>query len=411
VKNAIRPFLALLVIALASVSGYSQYEYGSEGEEPDIYRNVLDLNPTSDGFYVGYERVLHYSPTALFSFDVRNTIKDGDDFGRAGFTWRYGLSDNRIISSRIETAWIDGQNNLTAKVGFDTPLFGISVTGVRSLSDPEITNTQETIVSSDSTSEDTLTDTSGGYEYYDRTTTTTNDVIVRESKFATPDGILLDINFNFLKQFHLSLGGSYWEVDDWNETGCHGNLSWQLTQSDAVGGHAAHVNGETEGGIYYRKSFSSLGDLFKPGEPLSGDEAANRPLLQRLSTVPYATPPIKIMTVSNYVEEREEVQVETETTEYRVRVNRPPQVSLFEVFGQPGMIEVFELQASDPDGRIVSYEIVSNIDGVIASGSWPSSWSIISPSASSGTHTISVRLRDNDGDVTTYTYPSGVVVI
>lgn len=378
-------------------------KYSPDNNE-DIYKNVFEINPTSDSCYVAYERVLYYTGEMFFQIDARNTVKKGDDFGRAGITFRYALTPDSVISSRMESAWIDGQNNLTLKCGFDSPAFGFSVTGVKSLSDPEVVYSEEVVNSSSSTYEDTLTGESDGYANYNRETTTTSQVTVTESRFATPDGILLDFNINLFKQFNFTFGSSYWEVDDWNEIGYHANLNWQITKGDAIGAHGAHIDGETEGGVYYRKSFSSFGDIFKPGEPISGS-APSMPLIQRLATVPYSTPNIKIMTAATYTEKKEEVKVEKETTEVKVKTNNPPKINSVGLINGTGSGSIHSIDATDSDGRIEKWEIFitptpSFISGQ-TSGSWPFDHPIFI--SGSGLYTVTTRVTDNDGDSSSVT--------
>jgi len=370
-------------------------ESNSVVEDPDdVYKNVLDLNPTSDGFYIGYERVLFFSKGAILVFDVKNTSEHGDDFGRSGLTFRYGLTPDDIISSRIETAWIDGHNNIAVKIGYDSPFMGISITGVRSLSDSEVLQSEDTVLSSTSVSTDTRTGSSGAYDNYQKDTTTTNQVSVKETKFATPDGILIDLNFNVFKQFNLTLGGSHWKKDDWSETGYHGNISWNITKTDTIGGHVANIDGNTEGGLYYRKRFNSLGDIFSKGEPFGPTETPI--LFNRIASTPFSTPPIKIMTSSEFIETHEEVKVEKTTETYQVR-NPMPEIVTYNLqtaAAFPGEV-VYSIEASDHDGSIVYWSIISN-GHIKASGTSETASNFFNDT--NGTHTYILTVRDNDGN-------------
>ena len=391
IKSIIFPFIFILIFSILPLSA----QENSVVEDPDdIYKNVLDINPTSDGFYIGYERVLLFSEGAILVFDVKNTTESGDDFGRSGFTFRYGFTPDSIFSSRIETAWIDGHNNIAFKVGYDSPFMGISLTGVKSLSDSEVLQSEDTVISSSSVSADTKTGSSGSYDNYRRDTSTTNQVSVKETKFATPDGIILDINFNVFKQFNLTLGGSHWEVDDWSETGYHGNIAWNITKGDTIGGHVANIDGNTEGGIYYKKRFNSLGDIVKKGAPFTSTEAP--PLFNRIAATPFSTPPIKIMTSSEFVETHEEVKVEETTETFQVR--KPmPEIITYDLQTSamfPGEV-VYSIEANDPDGSIVYWSITSN-GNVMESGTSATASHFFTDT--NGTHTYVLTVRDNDGN-------------
>ena len=390
-KTKIIVFIFILILSVPSAFAK---ESSDVEDHNNVYKNVIDINPTSDGFYVGYERVLLFSKYAFLVFDVKNTSESGDDFGRSGFTFRYGPSPKTVISSRLETAWIDGHHNIAFKLGYDSPFLGCSLTGVKSLSDSETLQSEDTTLSSSSTSTDTKTGSSGAYDNYRKDITTTNEVSVKETKYATPDGILLDLNFNFFKQLNLTIGGSYWTVDDWSETGVHGSLSWDITKGDSIGAHVANIDGNTEGGIFYRKKFNSLGDIFTKGAPFSKSEQPA--LFTRLASTAYSTPPIKIMTSSEYVETHEEVKIEKTTETYQQR--KPlPEITQFNVTDGAGTIEAnYEIDGTDPDGNIVSWTITSSGGVFHKSGTQlPASGSM---NGQSGTYTFTLTITDNDGN-------------
>ncbi|MBN1521513.1 MAG: hypothetical protein JW928_03185, partial [Candidatus Aureabacteria bacterium] len=306
----------------------------------DFKKNALEINPMSDGIYIGLERVLLTTPSSLLILDAKNTTQSGKSFGQAGLTYRLGMTDKKLFSSRLQTAWQEGQKNIALKAGYDNPLFGFSVTGIKGLTDPEVVSSrdiQSTLLSSDT--QETFTGTEGSYDVYERTTTTSNRVNMEETRFATPDGILVDIHLNVFRRLSFDVGGSYWESDSWDETGYHAALSWALTQDDLVGGHLAHVNDRTEGGVFYKKRFSDFGDIFRKGDPLP--EGEERPLIQKMAAVPFSTPPIKILTAHEYVEETQETRTSISTEEIRVKRNNPPSITLFDAVspvGVPGFL-------------------------------------------------------------------------
>lgn len=372
-------------------------------EEPErfdeIKRNALELDQTSDGFYIGLERVLFLTPESILILDAKNTNDDGENSGLAGLTFRFGATEKKVFSSRIETAWQKGQKNISLKLGYDNPLLGLAMTGIKGVTDPEFVRTQDLqVVESSTTSEDTLISRANAVRTYERTTTTTSTVNVRETRFATPDGLLLDIYLNMFRQLDVNLGGSYWESESWNETGFHVSLAWHLTQDDIIGSQGAHVGGETEGGIFFKKRFSSFGDLFKKGRSFKDGKKPS--LMKRLMSTSFSTPPIKILTASEYNEDKQEVRTEVKKEEVRVIVPDSPVVSSFVLDKPaPGELGIDSVTASDPDGTIVSWSVRSNLDGLLASGSWP----IVLPYSflhvfSNGTHTITFTVRDNDGN-------------
>ena len=401
--NKMKLKILLIIISIFFFNILNAKENSVVKDSDNVYKNILDLNPTSEGFYAGYERVLFFSKGAILVFDVKNTAENGDDFGRSGFTFRYGITPKAVFSSRLETAWIDGHNNIAFKIGYDSPFVGLSVTGVQSLSDSEILQSEDTILSSSSVSTDIKTGSSGAYDNYRRDTTTTNQVSVKETKYATPDGILIDLNFNFLKQFNLSLGGSHWEVDDWSETGYHGNFSWDITKGDTIGGHIANIDGNTEGGIYYRKKFNSLGDIFQKGEPFSPTEEPD--LFDKLAFTPFSTPPIRIMTSSVYVETHTETQVEETTETYQKRKPEPvdpdPKITRFDITTQSAGVGRYNIDGEDEDGTISSWKIVivraAGPDTVITGTSLSATGTFLA----AGNTTIHLTIYDNDGNYAT----------
>jgi hypothetical protein len=243
-------------------------------------------------------------------------------------------------------------------------------------------------------------------------------MFIKETRFATPDGIMLDININLWKQFNFSFGGSHWEVDDWQENGYHANFSWQLTKTDMIGGHIANLNNETEGGISFKKRFSSFSDIFKIGDPID-NITDSTPLIQRMALISLATPPIRIITAAEYIQEKTETRIETTTEEIRVKkeqtppaalpsvpsdtlpaTNQAPTITTFQISpiaaGAPGFT-IDSVSASDPDGSISTYTITSSIDGTLESGNWPLTPHAVGVKTSSQTHTITLRVTDNSG--------------
>jgi len=404
-KNFIKIKLKILLIILNLFffNVLNAKESSVVGDSDNIYKNVLDLNPTSEGFYIGYERVLFFSKGAIFIFDVKNTSENGDDFGRTGFTFRYGMTPKSVLSTRLETAWIDGHNNIAFKIGYDAPLMGLSLTGVQSLSDSEVLRSEDTVLSSSSVSTDTRTGSSGAYDNYRKDTTTTNQVSVKETKYATPDGILIDLNFNVFKQFNLTLGGSHWKKDNWSETGYHGNFSWNITKGDTIGGHIANIDGNTEGGLYYRKKFNSLGDIFHKGE--SFDPSEEPSLFNKVASTPFSTPPIRIMTSSEFIETHEEVKVEKTTETYKKRkpesVDTNPTITTYDIAstgfsaGEVG----YDINGTDSNGNIVFWKLVSSASGLISSGA-NLPYADTFNNGATGMTTFTLTIRDNDGNET-----------
>ena len=97
----------------------------------DLKKNAIEINPMSDGVYIGLERVLVDTSSALLILDAKNTTQNGKSFGQAGLTYRLGINDKKLFSSRIQTAWQEGQNNIAVKAAYDNPFFGLAVTASR----------------------------------------------------------------------------------------------------------------------------------------------------------------------------------------------------------------------------------------------------------------------------------------
>lgn len=384
--------------------------------DPDSiqYKNSFELNPTSEGFYVGYERFMPFSDKALLIFDIKNTAENGDDFGKAGFTYRFGLNPDNLLTGRLEAGWIDGHKNFSVRFAYDNQFFGCTLTRVKSLTDPETIKTEETVISSQDASSDTMTGSRGDYDVYNRQTVTTTRTRVRETRQATPDGYMFDLNFNYFTSFNLSLGASRFESEDWKEDGYHANLSLNLTQSDAIGAHYARIDDNEEGGIYYKKFFNSFGDIFARGKPLKKGQKI--PLLRKFAKVPFGTPPIRIITASEYVEEHTEVTQGTKNEE--VLVYNPPVVSqaapvidnVSIISGGPGsgigLITV--LEASDPNDDIVSWSYVVTEAGTgmvlnSYSGSWPAALPIVGTGGTSGSYNYTITVTDSTGRSDSFT--------
>ena len=380
----------------------------ADTEEPagfeEIKRNALELDQTSNGFYIGLERVLLLTPDSILILDGKNTHEDGENSGIAGLTFRFGASDKKVISSRIETAWQKGQKNISLKLGYDNPVMGLAMTGIKGLTNPEIVRIQDlNVVESSTVTEDVLIGTSNVIKTYDRTTTTTSTVIVRETHFATPDGFLLDLYLNIFYRLDINLGSSYWESENWDEIGYHASLSWKLTKDDIIGGHGAHVGDETQGGIFFKKRFSSFSDIFKKGRSFKGGQKPA--LIKRLAYSSFGTPPIKILTANEYQKDKREVRTETKKEEIKVVIPDSPVISAFSVSSPaPGELDIDVLTASDPNGSIVFWSVSSNIDGLLASGTWPIAlpYNIISL-FTNGTHILTATVTDNDGNTGTAT--------
>ena len=86
-------------------------------ELQNLKKNAIEINPMSDGVYIGLERVLVDSSSTILVLDAKNTTQSGKSFGQAGLTYRLGISDKKLFSSRVQTAWQEGQNNITIKAG------------------------------------------------------------------------------------------------------------------------------------------------------------------------------------------------------------------------------------------------------------------------------------------------------
>ncbi len=399
-KNNLFFFLFLFIIlpfaAEESLSGIPASAFKND----TLYKNAIEINPTSEGYYLGYERLFPVGNNAIIFFDAKNTAKNGDDFGRSGLSLRYSFMDKALFSARLESAWIEGQHNIGARFGFDNRLFGLSLTGIKSLSDPEIQHSEEIVTDQNSSSSDTFSQRRGDYDVYDRATTTTQTILVKETRFATPDGFMVDLNCNLFNFFNFSMGWSHWESDDWKEDGLQSQMNWQLTSTDSIGGHYARVNDDEEGGIYYKKRFNSMKDIFRRGAPL--EPGSDTPLLQRFASVPFSTPQIRLITAQRYVKKRIETRVEKTHDEILVyrKESEPPVIAAFAMTPKPfaaDIIYVSALSVSDPDGSIASWTLTSSIDGTIGNGSWPLSISqefLVSP----GSHTLSLTVTDNDGN-------------
>jgi hypothetical protein len=367
---------------------------------PVQYNNSFEVNPTSESCYLGYERLMHWGDKAILSYDITNTCKQGDDFGRTGLTWRWSFQNKHLYSARLETAWIEGLHNMALRLGYDNRFFGCILTGIKSLSDPETIHTQETVLDESASFTDTFTGTRGQNDVYDRAITTTRHMLIKETRNATPDGILCDIDFNFFKQFHFSAGGSYWKKEQWNETGFHTNVTWQLTQSDIIGGHFAKIGDNQEGGIFYKKRFNSFRDIFRVGPSYAPGEDSS--LLERFSAIPFSLPPIRIITAQTYVKKHQETRVQVDHEERLVQNNKPPVINSFSIVPVGVAAKVFQvtsLNAADPDGTIVSWSLRSNRDGVLRNSAWPPPSTPFSVSTStSGLHTITLTVTDNQGE-------------
>lgn len=399
--------LSLIILPLTAEESIPGIPNPAPGNNT-LYKNALEINPTSDGYYIGYERLFPIGNNAIIFFDAKNTAESGEDFGRSGLSCRYSFRDTSLFSARVETAWIDGQHNIGTRLGYDNRFFGLAVTSIQSLSDPIIERTEETITNQTSSSTNTYSQRNGDFEVYDRSSTSTQTVVVRESRFATPDGLMVDLNFNLFRFFNFSLGWSRWESDNWEEDGLQSQLSCQLTSTDSIGGHYARVDDNEEGGVYYKKRFNSLQDIFRKGDPV--EPGTDAPLLHRFASVPFSTPPIRLITAQSYVEQRTETRVNETHEDVLVYspVNVPPVISGFVVDAWPlggmpaGQIEVMQITANDPDGHLVSWSVTSNRDGLLGRGSWP--FTFLSRTTNyTGNHVITVTVTDDSGGTCTST--------
>lgn len=258
-----------------------------------IDKNAVEFIYTSEGFFVGAERVLKMTDKYLFLLDAKNKAQTGDVFGRAGLTYRLGIDDDQVFSSRIEGAWHAGQYNISLKAAYDRKLFGITVTGVMGLSDPgDIESTDLNSVEVSSTVDHIfLFHDDEGY-HYDKRTTTTNRVDVKEKWLAAPDGVMGEININAFKVLSILIGGSYWTFEDWHEAGAHGAISWQMTEDDDVGAQVAYVDEKTEAGLFYKRRFSTFRELVRFDSKRTTSDGS---LLFRKARDPFGTPMIPIL--------------------------------------------------------------------------------------------------------------------
>lgn len=261
----------------------------------------VDVHPTDDSFFMGVERTFLFEDKSFLQFDAKNTVENNEDFGRAGVSFRYAFSDSSVFSSRLETAWIEGFQNIGMKMAMDFPGFGLSITGVKSLSDSEIVDSQEFIISEDSELSSVLIDSQSDGDVFQQSLKSISTVLIEDTVIGTHDSVTIDLFFRFLDHWQLEVGGSYLEMDDWDGAEYHAGLICQLSDIETLGLQIVHkpeddfYEDETEGGIFYKKRFSNLRDLFSRD---GANPMAKTPLLKQLINIPFSTPPMKLMTVT-----------------------------------------------------------------------------------------------------------------